>query len=326
MMRLRWLVLFALSVVLPPGVVLAAYPGVNGKLLYIDRSGDPGVDLVVVDNDGRNATVLNGGLYQEITRASWSPDGSRIAFTGYPVGSPQQEGRLYVTDQAGGSIQEIDIAPARNAELPTWSPDGTRIAFSGLDDDSGGSEHAIFAIDLDGTGLVRISPPSEDFFYFSLAWSPRGDTLLFAGLSNPPCVQPPCSGSDADAEIYLLGVGTGVITRLTTNTVLEETASWSPDGGRIVFDRITQTDPSCRIIVMDLTTGQETDVSQNQSPKRCFSKPAWSPDGSLIAYVTSTTVNNTAMRVFLEGATGNGKKQVTDGPLDFWPDWQPLQP
>ena len=326
MRLLHSLALMGISVVMFPGLSLAGYPGANGKILYVDRSGDLGAHLIVVNNDGTNKDVLTAGLELEITRASWSPDGSRIAFTGHPRNSPVSEGRLYLIDPTGASIEEINIAPARNADLPTWSPDGTRIAFAGIDDSTGGSHNAIFAINLDGTGLVRLSPPPEEYFYFSLAWSPLGNELLFAGLLNPPCPLPPCSVPDSDAEVYVLSLGSGITTRLTTNAVLEQIASWSPDGGRIVFDQIPTTDPSCKLIVKDLATGQETDITRNKPPKRCYQMPAWSPDGSSIAFTTSTTMNDTSVKIFVTDATGKGNKQITDGPRDFWPDWQPLHP
>src|SRR5262249_7388724 len=109
MMIFRSLALIAISAVFLPGSALAAYPGANGKLLYLDRSGELGAQLVTVNQDGTGKVIVTAGRSMEIHRASWSPDGSRIALTGYPLDS-ESSGRLFVTDPAGLSFQEIDIA------------------------------------------------------------------------------------------------------------------------------------------------------------------------------------------------------------------------
>ncbi|HET8946597.1 MAG TPA: hypothetical protein VFQ07_06410 [Candidatus Polarisedimenticolia bacterium] len=308
----------AMAILFFPATVLAAYPGANGRILYVDR-GNVGAHLIVVNSDGTNPVDLTGSLAMEIGRATWSPDGTRIAFTGYPLES-SQDVRLYLADETGAPFQEVPIAPVRDAGNATWSPDGTRIAFSGVNDSG---FHALFVVNTDGTGLAQVSSPADEFIYFSLAWSPRGDALLFAGLLIPPCPVGPCSTPDSDAEVYLFTLSSGVVTRLTVNGVLEETASWSPDGGRVVFDRIVQDGP-CSLVVLDLATRQETDVSPSQSPNRCSLSPAWSPDGSSIAYISSTTVHQTDNEVFVKGVRGKGKHAITGGPYHFWPDWQPV--
>jgi Tol biopolymer transport system component/DNA-binding winged helix-turn-helix (wHTH) protein len=58
------------------------------------------------------------------TFPSWSPDGSRIAFSGQSVG---QEWQLYVVPANGGPPQLLPGSAEGYA--PTWSPEGTALAF-----------------------------------------------------------------------------------------------------------------------------------------------------------------------------------------------------
>jgi DNA-binding winged helix-turn-helix (wHTH) protein/Tol biopolymer transport system component len=58
---------------------------------------------------------------------SWSPDGSRIAFSGRSAG---QDWQLYVVPANGGPVQLLPGSVQGVA--PTWSPDGTVLAFQSL--------------------------------------------------------------------------------------------------------------------------------------------------------------------------------------------------
>ncbi|MDF1532415.1 MAG: DPP IV N-terminal domain-containing protein [ANME-2 cluster archaeon] len=82
--------------------------------------------------------------------ASWSPDGTKIAYHTYTLGS----GDIWVMD-ADGSNKTVMISGDMNTDFysPTWSPDGTKIAFQDkvIDRDSDrymGSD--IWVLDLRG--------------------------------------------------------------------------------------------------------------------------------------------------------------------------------
>jgi Tol biopolymer transport system component/DNA-binding winged helix-turn-helix (wHTH) protein len=57
----------------------------------------------------------------------WSPDGTRIAFAGYP---PEGPWKIYVVSTEGGKPEVV--SESQNHELdPTWSPDGNTLIFGG---------------------------------------------------------------------------------------------------------------------------------------------------------------------------------------------------
>jgi DNA-binding winged helix-turn-helix (wHTH) protein len=104
----------------------------------IDRSSDdqllayttlPGSELHRCGIDGSNDVVLAPGV--EAVNPSWSPDGSKIAFSGRPAGTSGKY-RLWLVSRGGG-----DAAPyspgIESGYDTTWSGDGQRILL-GQDD------------------------------------------------------------------------------------------------------------------------------------------------------------------------------------------------
>jgi hypothetical protein len=67
---------------------------------------------------------------------SWSPDGSKIAFSVLPSGDPPFTGQLTVVGRDGIVSVSVDLSSAKDtaqpsvaASMPSWSPQGDRIAF-----------------------------------------------------------------------------------------------------------------------------------------------------------------------------------------------------
>src|SRR6266516_3261383 len=111
-----------------------------------------------MDADGSNATSVvtrpNGG-----SAPSFSPDGTRIAFTTGPS-------NIAIVNADGTALTTIVL----DAKEPTWSPDGTKVAFSTTE---GGGRVAV--VNADGTGRALLSP--EFVSWRSPAWSPDGTRI-----------------------------------------------------------------------------------------------------------------------------------------------------
>lgn len=122
---------------------------------------DSGVLLLRRDRQSKPVTVAGTRCCMGVG-ASWSPDGTRLAFlggdtsAGYAggVAQPRTSGSTIFTQFAGG------------VHNPAWSPDGTELAFVGCNDQGACS---IYASDRNGHHIARILSERVRFVE-ALAW------------------------------------------------------------------------------------------------------------------------------------------------------------
>jgi Tol biopolymer transport system component len=132
----------------------------------------------------------------------------------------------------------------------------------------------IYAMNPDGTGLTQLTTDSA--YDREPAWSPDGSKIAFVSSRDDPN---PSTCSACVREIYVMNAdGTGQ-TRLTTDSLVSEHPTWSPDGKQIAFQRTNLDcfhggDASIRVVNAD-GTGEAEVVSDAAAPH-------WSPDGQKI--------------------------------------------
>jgi TolB protein len=105
-------------------------------------------------SDKRRVLPLAGAATDIDVEASWSPDGSKIAFRrvdGRTTGSD-----IMVATVATGEVARVALDAAQVS--PAWSPDGTRIAFTSSHD---GLLAHIFTMKPDGTDISRHTTGSD---------------------------------------------------------------------------------------------------------------------------------------------------------------------
>jgi Tol biopolymer transport system component len=199
---------------------------------------------------------------------SWSPDGTRIAFSGGQDSNPPIGARNLYT--AAGDGNDVRLLYRGKASAPSWSPDGKRIAFSA---DGRGP----WVVGADGHGARRVADLVLETGAWA-AWSPDGEKLAVSG-------QDLTHGSEYDEGVYAVRVdGTGLqrLTRpLTRREVADEAGifdvEWAPDGMRIAFTRYSDSAPADEIDVIDANGRNEQRVDRGDCP-------VWSPDGERLAY------------------------------------------
>lgn len=95
---------------------------------------------------------------------TFSPDGSRIAYTAMPVYGDLLERRIWVRDQADGLPRQLTGDPLFRDEYPRWSADGEHLLFTRMTRDGRASVWLIAAAGSTPRRLIDELTPAPDWF------------------------------------------------------------------------------------------------------------------------------------------------------------------
>ena len=142
---------------------------------------------------------------QEPCRAKFSPDGNRIAFTGWDG----NDWEIYIIGIDGTGLQKITNNSASD-RYPDWSPDGTKLVFHS--DRDGNIELYIYDLTTKKTTRITTNPASDA----TANWSPDGKMLVFS------------SNRDGDTDIYAINLETGEEFEIYNSNIEEGVPLWVP--------------------------------------------------------------------------------------------------
>ncbi|HEX7049668.1 MAG TPA: Ig-like domain-containing protein [Longimicrobiales bacterium] len=291
------------------GLTRTATITVLGKIAFIsDRTGTRRIHVMNADGSGI-AQLTDADLRGTF---AWSPDGGRIAFA-------KLDGDVvdvYTVAADGSGLTRITNDPYRNMD-PVWSPDGSQIAV--VNDTSTrfgiipyGEIHVVAA---NGSGQsVAITRLEDGAFDREPAWSPDGTRIAFRRASGNRW------------DIYVKAAnGSGEAVNLTEG--MEGRSSqpvWSPDATRIAFHNYTRPggtgeDLDIYVIAAD-GSGEARNVTNNVLANDLW--PAWSPDGSRIAFYS---FRNGEPDIYVVDVDSGDIVGLTDTPTvaDAFPSWSP---
>jgi Tol biopolymer transport system component/DNA-binding winged helix-turn-helix (wHTH) protein len=212
--------------------------------------------------DGSEAAQLTGPSLRS-TLAHWSPDGSRIAFSGSRPGRPWN---IFVIPAGGGPAEQLTSGTVSDLD-PTWSPDGATIAYGQTRMEGGKPKVSIQLLDL---ASRRSSTVAGSDGICCPRWSPDGRYLL-------------TSHADYD-DLLLYEFATGKWTAIAKGLGAVGYMEWVDGGKTIVFDTLLVPEPAFyRLRLADLHL--ETIAKIGDIRRYYGSFGPWTgiaPDGSLL--------------------------------------------
>jgi Tol biopolymer transport system component len=254
--------------------------------------------------------AIGGGLAWTSPAVGAAPVGNanKIAF----VRVVGQDDHIFVMN--GDGTKPTDVSKSEGGD-PAWSPDGTRIAF--VSNRANGTNSQVYVMNTGGshqTWLTHDSMPDRH-----PSWSPNGTKIVFAG----------------DGGLFLVTLKTKAVRQLTQGP--DSAPAWSPDGTRIAFERdrsvpnptnTTGTDTEQDLWMMAADGSQARQLTSPPSfsvGTTTFAGednfPAWSPDGSKIAFESNRGSNN---GIFVMSTDGTNIVALTHPQgTDEFPAWAP---
>jgi len=274
----------------------------DGKKLAFasDQSGN--FDIWTIDKDGSVKTQITSSFEVE-TKPSWSPDGLKIAYA--------KENGIYIRKVSDG--EEIQISSGADDSNPSWSRDGTEIVYNTASGDiyakkvytgalTGVITRPILNQTLSGLVEIRGTALDTNFESYKLEFSPNSLPYSWTAINN----------SNTPITNGILG---------TWNTASV------PDGEYTL--RLTVNDKAGNSLQNTVAVSVDNDnwkltissLSQLTSSDAWDIEPAWSPDGSKLAFSSN---RSGSYDIWIMNADGTGLQNLTNNPAyDGKPVWSP---
>ena len=265
---------------------------------------------------GRHMTAEDAVAITELSQATISPDGARVAYVrSRPLLTDDQStrrGHIWIVPTDGGDAFRLTNGPRGDGQ-PQWSPDGARIAFVSRRDDGVAQ---VWIIRVDGGEAWQATHSATPVS--NPRWSPDGCRVAYTASaesdddekrSKTAKDDPIIVGEDDSTpeRLWVVDVGSEApdapvafdppkdgdthptATMLTGNGHHVTEPEWSPDGSRIAFvasptPKADDTMFASVIHVLDVADASSRELTSLGGGETC---PRWSPDGHEIAFLHS---------------------------------------
>ena len=166
--------------------------------------------------------------------------------------------------QGAGPVPIPDLFYSRGYASAAWSPDGRQIVLS--TDFTG--RYNLWKVDAAGGWPIQLIQ-SEDR-QFNAAWSPDGRSIVFQSDH----------GGNEMYQLYVVPAAGGEAVALTSEPQASHTEPlFSPDGRQLAFGRKPKEAPVSDVMVLDLATHAQRQLTHEASRDHVWQVFAWSRDG-----------------------------------------------
>jgi TolB protein len=250
------------------------------------------------DNYQKLANLISGEIFKAMTSEKISHFDSQILYVAETGSVKNRVKKIILTDFNAQNFRNITTG-SDLVLTPIFSKKPNEIFY--LRYIKQGKPH-IFSLDLNNLRTSKIG--SFDATTFAPSVHPKDQNLLLLSIVN-----------DGNSEIYQMNIATNTALRLTKNSSIDTTPSYSVDGKKIIF--ISDRENGQQIYLMDVNGDNVKRISFGGGN---YSKPAFSPDGKLIAF---TKMKDSKFLIGVMLPDGQGEKIISSSYLAEGVKWSP---
>ena len=297
--------------------------------------------------NGRPMTIDDLLAIKSVSDPQISPDGESVVYVVSELdrATDKTDSTLWLIPTAGGEPKRMTTAPGTNNH-PRWSPDGKTLAFVS----SRGGSAQVWLLPVEGGEARQLTKLPIDVS--GPIWSPRGDRIAFAAEVYPGTTPEQTAAKDKEKEaskskvrtfdhlmirhwnawdegkkshLFVADANTGVARDLTPKLEVNTPPApfggstdyaWSPDGRELAFTAEPVKDQAWSTNTDIWTVPADGGELKNliASNPAADAQPSYSPDGTMLAYVSQARPGFESDLWVLRPGSGMAARRSTSAP------------